>query len=84
MVVSIAIMADVTRLADRRPSDASDPVHVSQDQWGRPTFEYSGDYQLGGRTWNLRFWAFDLADAEELAERWGLMDVGQVIEEGVL
>lgn len=72
----------IISLTDRRPSDRPAAQHVSSDQWGRRTFEFSGDYQLGGRTWNVRFWAFGWADAEELAERWGLSNVGQVHEEG--
>jgi len=76
--------ATIHTLSDRRASDQPDPAHVSSDQWGRPTFEFSGDYEQGGRTWSVRFWAFGWDDAEELAERWGLSNVGQVVEEGNL
>lgn len=75
-------MTSITRLSDRRPSDAPGAEHISDDQWGRRMFRYRGVYQHKGKWYVAEFWTFGADDAEDIGERMGLRDIGQVIEEG--
>lgn len=66
--------------AQRGLRDQPDGDQVRLDADGWPMYRYLADYQHAGQHFDLKLWAYDLADAEAqvLAMRDSLVLVGQV------
>lgn len=78
--MSEPVSLDAARAAREQPA----AEFVRADQWGRPLFQFAANYEVEGRRWEVRFWAFDFDHAERAIAAMGgrLGDLGQVMEEG--
>lgn len=61
-------MTDVIDLtAERNRREGPDPEHVSQDEYGRPLYQFIYDYQMDDGTFSFSLFAYDFEDAERRA-----------------
>lgn len=74
-------MTDIINLtAERDKRDSPDADCITHDEYGRPLYTFSAEYQRGDRTFAFDFVAYSMEDAQEAvaAMNTGVTLAGQV------